>query len=325
LKGAVLITGVAGFIGSQLAEQLLYLGYQVIGLDNFDDYYSPTIKRNNIRSIINNQSFSLFQGDIRDTKILGQIFLEYNIKMVAHLAARAGVRPSLTQPLYYQDVNIGGTINLLEISRTHNIEQFVLASSSSVYGVDCPIPFHEEYKMNPTSPYAASKAAAEIYCYTYNQLYGIPIIVLRLFTVYGLRQRPEMAIHLFTRMINSGEEIPMFGDGTSKRDYTYVTDIVDGITQALVSQNQGIEICNLGNSHPVTLEYLIYLIEKSLGKKAKIKKLPAQSGDMPITFADISKAKQLLNFEPKITIEEGIPRFVKWYLESSEVLRNTHT
>lgn len=320
MNSKVLVTGVAGFIGSHLAESLLNLGYQVVGLDNFDDFYLPAVKRENIRTLDNEDRFCMIEGDIRDTDLLTRIFSEHDISLVAHLAARAGVRPSLQNPVLYQDVNIRGTINLLEASRTYGVKQFVFTSSSSVYGLNSKVPFHENDKVDyPTSPYATSKAAAELYCRTYNHLYGLPVIVLRLFTVYGPRQRPEMAIHMFTKMIDSGEEIPVFGNGTSKRDYTYVSDIIDGILHALISRNQGFEIFNLGDSHPVSLEYLVNLIEEALGKKAKINRLPMPPGDMPITFAEISKAREALDYQPKISIEEGVPLFVQWILTNKGV------
>jgi UDP-glucuronate 4-epimerase len=314
VKEVVLVTGAAGFIGSHLAERLLNLGFKVVGLDNFDDFYPPVIKHDNIRSLKVKEGFGMIEGDIRDISLLNRIFSEHNISLVAHLAARAGVRPSLKQPDLYVDINIKGTINLLEASRTHGVKRFIFASSSSVYGITSKVPFSEEAMICcPASPYGTSKAAAELFCRTYNHLYGLPVAVLRLFTVYGPRQRPEMAIHLFTRMIESGEEIPVFGDGTAKRDFTFVNDIVDGIQRALNYQNQGFEIFNLGNSHPIALEYLIHLLEEALGKKAKIKRLPMQAGDVPITYADVSKAKTLLGYQPKIAIEEGISLFTRWY------------
>lgn len=320
MNSKVLVTGAAGFIGSHLAERLVCLGYQVVGLDNFDDYYSPAIKRENIRALDTEKGFSMIEGDIRDTDLLARIFSEHNIDLVAHLAARAGVRPSIEKPVLYQEVNIRGTINLLEASRTCGIKQFVFASSSSVYGSNIKVPFNENDKVvNPTSPYASSKAAAELFCRTYHHLYGLPVTALRLFTVYGPRQRPEMAIHLFARMIDSGEEIPVFGNGTSKRDYTYISDIIDGMIQALTSQNQGFEIFNLGDSHPVALEYLVSLLEDALEKKAKIKRQPMPPGDMLITFAEISKARAGLAYQPAISIEEGIPLFIQWYLASKEM------
>jgi len=321
MNSKVLVTGAAGFIGSHLVERLVSLGYEVVGLDNFDDFYPPAVKRENIRTLEAEEGFYMIEGDIRDTDLLTRIFSEHNISLVAHLAARAGVRASLQKPVLYQDVNIRGTINLLEASRTYGVKQFVFASSSSVYGLNTKVPFREDDKVDyPTSPYATSKAAAELFCRTYNHLYGLPVTVLRLFTVYGPRQRPEMAIHLFTRMIDSGEEIPVFGDGTSKRDYTYVSDIINGILQALASQNQGFEIFNLGDSHPIALEYLIHLLEEALGKKAKIKRLPMPPEDMIITFAEISKAQAALAYQPKISIEEGIPLFVRWYLTNKETV-----
>jgi len=315
MKGSVLVTGAAGFIGSHLAERLVQLGYRVVGLDNFDDYYPMAIKRDNIRSLEAEEGFRMVEGDVRDASLLTRIFSENSIDLVAHLAARAGVRRSLEQPLLYQDVNITGTINLLEASRIYGVRQFIFTSSSSVYGFNSKVPFKEEFNVNyPLSPYAASKAAAELFCRTYSHLYGLPVIVVRPFTVYGPRQRPEMAIHLFTKMIDSGEEIPVFGDGTSKRDYTYISEIVNGILQGLTSQNREFEIFNLGSSRPIALEYLIHLLEEALGKKAKVKRLPMQPGDADITYADISKAKTYLGYQPKITIEEGISLFVQWYL-----------
>jgi len=321
MKGTVLVTGAAGFIGSHLAERLIRLGYSVVGLDNFDTFYQPAIKEENIRALEGNPDYQIIRGDIRDTDLLNRIFAENRINLVAHIAARAGVRPSLQQPLFYQDVNIGGTINMLEVSRSYGVEQFVFASSSSVYGMNSRVPFAEKDKVDyPTSPYAASKAAGELYCRTYNHLYGLPIKALRFFTVYGPRQRPEMAIHLFARMIESGEAIRVFGDGTSKRDYTYIDDIIDGVLKALLSQNHGYEIYNLGDSHPIALVYLIQLLEDALGKKAKVVRLPMQPGDVPITFADISKAEAHLGYRPKITIEEGIDRFVRWYRQTARTL-----
>jgi UDP-glucuronate 4-epimerase len=311
----VLVTGAAGFIGSHLAEQLVHQGYRVLGLDNFDDFYPPAIKYENIRTLEAEEGFRIIEGDIRDADLLNRIFTEHDITLVAHLAARAGVRPSIQQPLLYDDLNIRGTINLLEASRTSGVKQFVFASSSSVYGLNTKVPFDENDRVDrPTSPYAASKAAAELYCRTYHHLYGLPVTVLRLFTVYGPRQRPEMAIHQFTRVIDSGEEITVFGDGTSKRDYTYVSDIVDGIIRALTYENRGFEIFNLGDSRPVALDYLVSLIEEALGKKARIRKLPMPPGDMPVTYAGISKARTIIAYQPKISIEEGVSLFIQWYL-----------
>jgi UDP-glucuronate 4-epimerase len=318
MKSAVLVTGAAGFIGSHLAERLLDTGYRVVGLDNFDDYYPPAIKQANIRPLGAKDGFDLVKGDIRDFTLVNRVFQDYEISLVAHLAARAGVRPSIRQPGLYQEVNIGGTINLLEASRAHDIKQFLLMSSSSVYGAEASVPFKEDAKLDhPTSPYAASKLAAELFCRTYHHLYGMPVTVIRPFTVYGPRQRPEMAISLFTRRIDSGEEISVMGDGTSKRDYTFVSDIVDGTLQALISKNNGFEVFNLGDSRPIALVSLISIIEKALGKKARIKHLPEQKGDMPVTCADITRAGKYLGYKPRVTVEEGIARFVEWYGKSA--------
>ena len=322
MNASVLVTGAAGFIGSNLAEQLIRQGHRVVGLDNFDDFYPPSIKRENIRALEAEEGFSMIEGDIRDADLLSRIFSEYDISLVAHLAARAGVRPSIQQPLLYDDMNIRGTINMLEASRNFGVQQFVFTSSSSVYGLNTKIPFEENDKVDsPTSPYAASKAAAELLCRTYNHLYGLPVTALRLFTVYGPRQRPEMAIHKFTRMIDSGEEVTVFGDGTSKRDYTYVSDIVDGIIRALTFQNRGFEIFNLGDSRPVALDYLVSVIEEALEKKALIRKITMPPGDVPVTYAGISKAQAVLGYQPKVSIEEGVSLFIKWYLANKVIAR----
>jgi UDP-glucuronate 4-epimerase len=315
-KGMVLVTGAAGFVGSHLVARLLHIGHTVVGLDNFDDYYSPAIKWNNIRALeTGTERFRLVEGDICDEKLLERIFTENNITTVMHLAARAGVRPSLEYPLLYQAVNIGGTINLLGKSRAFRVKKFIFASSSSVYGDNGKGPFGEELKVNcPVSPYAASKAAAELFCRTYSHLYHLPTVVLRLFTVYGPRQRPEMAIHHFVRMIDKGEEVTLFGDGTSNRDYTYIDDIIDGFEAALDYKGEAFQIFNLGSGRAVSLGNLIRSIEEVLGKKARIKHLAPPPGEVPITLADISKAKAILGYHPKTRIEEGIPIFVRWYL-----------
>jgi UDP-glucuronate 4-epimerase len=318
---SVLVTGIAGFIGSHLAEHLLNLGYRVIGLDNFDDFYDPAVKRENIKTLMGDERCQIITGDIRNAAQVADVFKNNNISMVAHLAARAGVRPSLQQPALYQGINVGGTINLLQLSHEFAVERFVFASSSSVYGLNNRVPFKENARIDcPASPYAASKAAGELFCRTYNNLYGLPVTVLRFFTVYGPRQRPEMAIHLFTRMIESDQTISVFGDGKSRRDYTYVGDIIDGIYRALIAPDRGFDIFNLGNSSPVALEYLIRLIEEALDKKAKLRYLPMQAGDMPTTFADISRAEAQLGFAPKTTIEEGVRLFVDWYRKSARSL-----
>jgi len=322
MSDTVLVTGAAGFIGSHLSEKLLDAGYRVVGLDSFDDYYPPALKRDNVRHAVSRDGFTLVEGDIRDAGLVDRVFGDYAIDLVAHLAARAGVRHSIRQPGLYQDVNIGGTINLLEASRGHDVKRFLFMSSSSVYGPGAVVPFREDAKLdNPGSPYAASKLAGELFCRTYHNLYGLPVTVIRPFTVYGPRQRPEMAISLFTRQISSGEEVTILGDGTSERDYTYVSDIIDGTLKGLASPLDGFEIFNLGDSRPVNLISLVRLIEKALGKKASLKYLPAQSGDVPVTFADITRARERLGYRPLVPIEEGIARFVDWYRKSAAGVR----
>jgi UDP-glucuronate 4-epimerase len=315
MKDVVLVTGAAGFIGSHLVERLLCLGHRVVGLDNFDDCYPATIKLDNISALRTSEEFRLVRGDIRDAALLERLFEESNITVVAHLAARAGVRPSIEQPLLYQDVNIRGTINLLEASRAGGVKQLILTSSSSVYGLSGQAPFSEETAINfPVSPYAASKAAAELFGRAYSYLYCLPVVVLRPFTVYGPRQRPEMAISRFVGMIDGGEEITLFGDGTSHRDYTYIDDVIDGFERALAYRGEVFQIFNLGAGRMVELGYLVELIEKALGKKARVKYVTAPPGEVPITHADISKAQAVLGYQPKTPVEEGIPRFVEWYL-----------
>lgn len=309
----ILVTGGAGFIGSHLCEQLLARDNRVVCVDNFDPYYPAQVKKNNIRNALTNKSFKLAECDIRNRDGLEKIFHNHRIDSVIHLAARAGVRSSISDPLFYQDVNVRGTVNLLELSREWSIKNFVFGSSSSVYGVRNEIPFREDDSLaQPISPYAASKQAGELFCYTYHHLYPIPITCLRFFTVYGPRQRPDMAIHKFTRLIDQGEEIPLYGDDSSKRDYTYISDIIDGILSAL-ERKFAFEIINLGDSKTIELKQLVSLIEKNLSKKAKVRELPVQAGDVPITCADISKARKLLNYNPKVRIEEGIKNFVQWY------------
>ena len=313
----IMITGCAGFIGSHVVDQLLRAEKNVVGVDNFDPFYDPSIKMKNIEHNLDNNNFVFYRADIRDKAEMEPIFEDNEIDVIIHLAARAGVRPSIQDPLLYEDVNIKGTLNLLELSKEYGIKNFVFGSSSSVYGVNEKVPFSETDMVERSiSPYAASKKACETYCYTYHHLYGIPVVCLRFFTVYGPRQRPEMATHKFTRLIDNGQEIEMYGDGTSKRDYTYITDIVDGIVAA-IDKRSGYEIINLGDSKVVELQYLISLIEEKLGKKAQIKKLPVQPGDVPVTHADISKAQTLLGYAPRISIEEGIGNFVKWYREEN--------
>lgn len=308
----VLVTGGSGFIGSNLCEKLLALGYNVINLDNFNDYYSPLIKIKNIKNALENKNYKVIDGDIQDKNLLTSIFNLNSVDIIIHLAALAGVRRSLNNPLEYIDVDIKGTVNLLECARKYNTKKFIFASSSSVYGHNF-LPFKEsDSAQSQISPYAAAKASGELFCKTYNNLYGIPIVCLRFFTVYGPRQRPEMAIYNFTSRILEGRAISIFGNGTSSRDYTYIDDILDGIVSSM-NLNCSFEIFNLGNSKPTNIEYLVSLIEENLGKKALIDYTLMQPGDVPHTFADISKAQELLNYAPKVSIEKGIEEFINWF------------
>ncbi|MFQ5801279.1 MAG: NAD-dependent epimerase/dehydratase family protein [Candidatus Methylomirabilales bacterium] len=310
----ILVTGGAGFIGSHLAERLLTHGHQVVCLDSFDDYYSPAIKRENLQKVVQHPKFTLVEGDVRDAETLDRVFHQHLLDMVIHLAARPGVRASIHVPLLYEEINVRGTLQLLEACRRHGVHRFLLGSSSSVYGVRKEGVFSERDEADqPVSPYAATKRAAELLCHTYHLLHRIDVVVLRLFTVYGPRQRPEMAIHRFATRIHRGEPVPIYGDGSSQRDYTYVDDIVEGII--LAGENcKGYEIYNLGGFHPVCLKTVISLIEDGLGRRAQLVYLPEEPGDVPYTCADISKAKSLLGFDPKISVEEGIRRFLLWFM-----------
>jgi UDP-glucuronate 4-epimerase len=311
----ILITGGAGFIGSHVCDALLKRGDKVICIDNFNDYYDPKIKEKNISHHTDNPDFALHRTDIRDMEAMRSIFSKESPDKVIHLAARAGVRPSIEDPLLYQDVNLKGTLNLLELAKEFKIKNFIFASSSSVYGKNKKTPFSESDSVdNPISPYAATKKAGELLCYTYHHLHNMNIACLRFFTVYGPRGRPDMAPYLFTKCIEKGRPIQRFGDGTSKRDYTYIADIVSGVIAA-VDKELGYDIINLGNSQTVELNHLIQVIEKKLGKDAEIVQKPMPEGDVPITYADISKAKELLGYDPKTGIEEGMGDFIDWYLK----------
>jgi len=313
---SILVTGGAGFIGSHLLDRLVSGGRSAVCLDSFNDYYAPDVKRRNVAGALRSGLVTLAEGDICDIALCRRVFEEHGIRRVVHLAARAGVRPSIEEPLLYERVNCQGTLNLLECARDAKVEMFVFGSSSSVYGVSSRVPFREDDPVDcPISPYAATKRAGELYCKTYSHLYGIPMVCLRFFTVYGPRQRPDLAITKFTRLIAAGEPIQVFGDGTARRDYTHVSDIVDGIVAALDS-NLSFEIINLGNSSPVELREMVALIEKALGKTARIERLPDQPGDVPITYADISKATRLLGYKPKMPIGEGIRTYVKWFSDT---------
>lgn len=308
-----LVTGGAGFIGSNLVDDLLLHGNEVVCIDNFDTFYDPEIKKGNVNGALVYSTYRLINGDIRDKQLLKSIFSENKIDMVIHLAARAGVLPSVQNPELYYDVNLMGTLCLLESMRCANVKKMIFASSSSVYGNNKNVPFSEDSKVdNPISPYAASKKAGELLCHTYHHIYGFDIFCLRFFTVYGPRQRPEMAIHYFVNNILKGLPINQFGEGKSKRDYTYIDDIVTGVTGA-IKNLKGYEVINLGESKTVSLKDLITIIESVTGQKGVIKLLPHQPGDVEITYADISKAKNILNYSPMFPIEKGIELFVGWY------------
>ncbi|HEX3086383.1 MAG TPA: GDP-mannose 4,6-dehydratase [Pyrinomonadaceae bacterium] len=312
---SILITGGAGFIGSHLIGRLLSEGdWRITVVDDFNDFYDPSIKRANLEPYISHANFSLIEADIRDFFSLEEVFHEGRFDCVVHLAARAGVRPSLTEPRLYVETNINGTTNLLELARKHQVKQFVFGSSSSVYGENKKVPFSEDDPIfNPISPYAATKAAGELLCHTYSHLYGMRIVCLRFFTVYGARQRPDLAIHKFARLIDAGLAIPVFGDGTTRRDYTYVDDIISGVRAAIAYDQSNYEVINLGESRTVELRELISLMETALGKKAQIDRQPKQPGDVPQTFADIAKARRLLNYNPQTQIEDGIGLFIDWF------------
>ncbi len=308
----VLVTGAAGFIGSHVCEAFLANGWQVKGLDSFDPFYDPAAKRRNLEGCQSNKRFSLTEGDIRDSAAVTAVLVG-GADVIIHLAARAGVRPSIEQPLVYQDVNVNGTCVLLEAARRLGIERFVFASSSSVYGNNKKVPFSERDNVDfPISPYAASKKAGELLCHTYHHLFGINITCLRFFTVYGPRQRPDLAIHKFTRLIEAGESIPVFGDGSMMRDHTFIDDIVAGVV-ASAKRCQGYQIYNIGESEPVSLSDLIAAIEAALGKKAVIERLPLQPGDVQKTHADIDLARRELDYEPRTSLASGLKAFVDWY------------
>ena len=311
----VLVTGGAGFIGSHLVDRLLSENdWRVTAVDDFNDFYSPEIKRRNVQRQLQNPGFRLVEADIRDKAALAQVFNDSKFDCIVHLAARAGVRPSLSEPQLYVETNVNGTMNLLELTRQHKVPQFVFGSSSSVYGVNEKVPFSESDPIfNPISPYAATKAAGELLCHTYSHLYGLRCICLRFFTVYGPRQRPDLAIHKFAQLISDGKPIPVFGDGTTRRDYTYIDDIVAGVRAAIDYDKTNYEVINLGESRTVELRELIGLLEKELDLRAVIERQPMQPGDVPQTFADISRAQKLLGYNPQTQIEDGLRLFVKWF------------
>jgi UDP-glucuronate 4-epimerase len=309
-----LVTGGAGFIGSHLCERLLHEGHSVWAFDDLNNFYAPAIKQANLRVLQSlARPFTFIHGDVTDRTAVEELFRETQFDQVIHLAARAGVRPSLAEPALYQRVNVEGTVNLLEAARARGVRKLIIASSSSVYGVNSKVPFAEDDPIfRPISPYAASKLACEALGHVYHHLYGMDIVMLRFFTVYGPRQRPDLAIHKFAQLITAGKPIPVFGDGSTARDYTYITDTVDGI-MAATRGPFGYQIVNLGESQTVKLSYLVELLERALGKKAILDRQPPQPGDVPITFANIEKARALLGYEPRVKIEKGIEKFVHWF------------
>lgn len=310
-----LVTGGAGFIGSHVAEHLLAQGHRVTVFDDLNPFYDPAIKQANLRALeaVGGDRFRFVKGDLVDRAALDAVFAGAGIDQVIHLAARAGVRPSLLEPALYQRVNVEGTVNLLEAGRLAGVRKFTLASSSSVYGVNAKVPFSEEDPIfRAISPYASSKLACESLGHTYHHVYGLDVVMLRFFTVYGPRQRPDLAIHKFAQLIDAGRPIPVFGDGSTARDYTYVDDIVSGVL-ACTLRGFGFAVFNLGESQTVRLDELIALLEASLGKKAVLDRQPPQPGDVPVTFADISRARRELGYDPRTKIADGIPRFVEWF------------
>jgi UDP-glucuronate 4-epimerase len=317
-KPRYLVTGGAGFIGSHLVDHLLASDpARLVVIDDFNDFYDPQIKRANTAFHLQHPAYRLVEADIRDQAALKQVFAEEVFDAILHLAARAGVRPSVTEPLLYQETNIAGTLNLLELARRNGVNRFIFGSSSSVYGPAAQPPFREDAPLAPISPYAATKAAGELLAHTYSHLYGMRVVCLRFFTVYGARQRPDLAIHKFARLIAAQHPIPVYGDGTSERDYTYIDDIIQGVIAALAYDATPFEIINLGEAQTITLTRLIALLEDALGQRATIEHHPPQPGDLPRTQADISKARRLLNYQPTTPIEVGIEKFAAWFKEET--------
>lgn len=313
MTNTILVTGGAGFIGSHLSEFLVARGDRVVCLDNLNTYYDPAIKRRNVAALADSDAFTLVEGDIRDAELVQRVFDEHALDGVIHLAAMAGVRPSLERPTYYHDVNCVGTTVLLEAARDHDVKRFVFGSSSSVYGGNEKVPFEETDDVSiPVSPYAATKRAGELTCHTFHHLYGMDIPCLRFFTVYGPRQRPEMAIHKFVRLVEADEPLPVFGDGTTERDYTYVGDILDGIVKAY-DHAKGYRIYNLGESSTISLKDLVAAIGEATGKEPRVDWQPMQPGDVVRTYADVTRAKRELGYDPKVDVREGLARFVAWY------------
>ena len=313
-----LVTGGAGFIGSNLCERLLRSGHAVWAFDDLNSFYDPKFKQRNLRDVQGlSLQFQFVQGDITNRAALDQLFGSVKFDQIIHLAARAGVRPSLADPVLYARVNVEGTVNVLEAARKVGVKKLTIASTSSVYGVNSKMPFSESDPIfSAISPYAASKLCCEAMGHVYHHIYGMDVVMLRFFTVYGQRQRPDLAIYKFAQLITAGKPIPVFGDGSTARDYTYIGDILDGI-MACAQKEFGYEIFNLGESQTVKLSYMIELLENALGKKAVIDRQPMQPGDVPLTFADISKARAKLGYNPHTKIEQGIPIFVDWFKQTA--------
>ena len=316
----ILVTGGAGFIGSHFVEKLLAVGHEVVVLDDFNDFYDPRIKHANIAGFA--KDVSVCHVDLRESDSVRAVFHREKVDAIAHLAARAGVRPSIQQPRLYYDTNVVGTLHLLEAARVTGVQRFIFASSSSVYGASKAVPFSEDQHLIQTlSPYGATKVAGEFLCSTYSHLYQMRVVALRYFTVYGPRQRPDLAIHQFTRRIYAGQPIDQFGDGSTRRDYTYIDDIIQGTMAALNYSGSLYDVFNLGESQTIKLKELISAIERALSKQAKIRQLPEQAGDMPLTYADISKARKLLGYNPTTKLSEGLPKFIDWFLHNQRAAR----
>lgn len=310
-----LVTGAAGFIGSHLVERLLADGHDVIGIDDFDSFYPRTAKERNLVSARANPRFRFHKIDLRDSQAVAAALERDGVRpdAIVHLAAKAGVRPSISDPVGYQEVNVAGTQNLLELARRLGVKQFVFASSSSVYGINPNVPWREDDAvLQPISPYASNKLSAELMGHVYSHLYGIRFLALRLFTVYGPRQRPDLAIHKFARLMRAGEPVPVFGDGTTRRDYTFVGDVVDALAAALRYDGSRYEVINVGHNEPVSLNTLIKELESALGVRAILDRRPEQPGDVPQTWADLTKARSLLGYQPRVSLREGLRRFADW-------------
>ncbi len=312
-NGRTLVTGAAGFIGSHVADALLARGERVVGLDNFDSFYAREIKESNVADARRNPGFTLVEGDLRDRALCARVLAEHGIGTIVHLAARAGVRPSVLDPELYADVNVRGFAVLLEAARAAGVTRIVYASSSSVYGGGAEVPFREDGAVDhPLSPYAATKRANELQAVTHHHLHGGDLVGLRFFTVYGPRQRPEMAIHRFTRLIDEGRPVPVFGDGTARRDFTYIDDIVQGVLGAF-DRGRGCRVYNLGESATTTVLELIERIAATLGRPYEVDHRPPEPGDVPVTFADVGRARAELGYDPRVPLADGVARFVAWY------------